>query len=177
LTARRPDPKAELRAVSEEISDRAIKAGEVTKNSKHERSLRMFSRLHHLSDRLLPLSNKVTLSDAEYVEEDVINFALALEFVAECCFLLLFWKLRESTDVFRFNFIRHNREALKRSLIARRELKTPIEHSSGAINVVGAESEVIPTDSLKGERHKSVSRWIDTTRPLLGVYLSNMIEV
>jgi hypothetical protein len=75
------------------------------------------------------------------------------------------------------NFISHDRESLKSSLILWGEFETSIEDSRGAIDVVRTKSEVIPTDSLKRERDKAVLSGLYDAWPLFSSDLPDLIEV
>ena len=78
----------------------------------HTRSLRALSRFHDASDGVLSLAYQVTLSDSKHLEQDVVDLSLTLQCIAQCGLSLFLRKFRESSNVLRFNLVRHDREAL-----------------------------------------------------------------
>jgi hypothetical protein len=177
LTTRRADTEAELSAVSEEIADRAIETREMSENIEYEFSFGVLSRPHHLSDRLFSFADEMPLGDPKDIKKDIIHLPLALQFVAQSRFFLLLRKFGESSDMFGLDFIRYDSETLKSSLIVWSEFETSIKDARGTINIVGAKSEVIPTDSLKRERDKAVLRGLYDAWPLLSSDLPDLIEI
>jgi hypothetical protein len=177
LAARRTDPETQLSTVSEEIPDCAVETGEVPQDIEYECTLSVLSCLHHLSDRSLTFSNKVPLSDSEYVEKDIVYLSLALQLVAERRLLLLLRELGEPPDILGVNLIRDYSKAFQSPLVLGCQLKASIKDPRSSINIIRAKPEVVPAYGLKGERYKTVMRGFDDARPLLRAYLTNLIEI